>query len=39
MIVWIWRGVTDVEKAEAYLAYLMDMGVQDSRAVPGKLIP
>lgn len=35
MIVRIWRGVTEASKAEAYLAYIMETGVSDYRAVPG----
>ncbi|HLZ60477.1 MAG TPA: antibiotic biosynthesis monooxygenase [Ktedonosporobacter sp.] len=35
MIVRIWRGVTPAEKTEQYLAYLMETGVKDYRAVPG----
>lgn len=35
MIVRIWRGVTPAEKAEEYLAYLMETGVKDYRAVAG----
>ena len=31
MIVRVWRGVTPAEKAEQYLAYLMETGVKDYR--------
>jgi heme-degrading monooxygenase HmoA len=35
MIVRIWRGVTPEEKADQYLAYLMETGVKDYAAVAG----
>ena len=35
MIARIWRGVTPAEKAEQYLAYLLETGLKDYRAVPG----
>jgi heme-degrading monooxygenase HmoA len=35
MIARIWRGVTRAEKAEQYLAYLIETGLKDYRAVPG----
>ena len=35
MIVRIWRGVTLTEKAEEYLAYLLETGVKDYQAVSG----
>ncbi len=35
MIARIWRGVTEASKAEEYLAYLMETGVKDYRAVAG----
>ena len=35
MIARIWRGLTPAEKAEQYLAYLMETGLKDYRAVPG----
>jgi heme-degrading monooxygenase HmoA len=35
MIARIWRGVTPAEKAEQYLAYLMETGLKDYRTVPG----
>lgn len=35
MIVRIWHGVTPAEKAEQYLAYLLETGVKDYTAVAG----
>lgn len=35
MIARIWRGVTDADKAEAYLAYLERTGLSDYRNTPG----
>ncbi|HEY7780947.1 MAG TPA: hypothetical protein VIC85_12110, partial [Ktedonobacterales bacterium] len=35
MIIRIWRGVTPAARADEYLAYLMETGVKDYRAVPG----
>lgn len=35
MIARIWRGVTSAEKAEEYMAYLMETGLKDYRAIPG----
>lgn len=35
MIARIWRGVTLAEKAEQYLAYLMETGVKDYQTVAG----
>ena len=39
MIARIWRGVTSAEQAEEYLAYLMETGLKDYRAVPGNRFP
>lgn len=35
MIVRIWHGVTPAEKAERYLAYLLETGVKDYQTVAG----
>ena len=35
MIARMWRGVTSAEQADEYLAYLMETGLKDYRAVPG----
>ena len=35
MIARMWRGVISAEQAEEYVAYLMETGLKDYRAVPG----
>jgi heme-degrading monooxygenase HmoA len=35
MIARIWRGLVPIEKAEAYLQYLVDVGIRDYKKYPG----